>query len=121
MLDGSFLVRDSAPSAAGVHPKRQAAERCGAIKAAKETLAAKSVAPGHIQSLVKAIAPAVLATTGADVEATAKANVLNVAQALRGSDPILKRMIDKGTVSVVGAHYDLDTGAVEFLKDAPPK
>ena len=96
-------------------------ERCGAIKAAKETIAAKAEAPGHIQSLVKAIAPAVEATIGADAEATAKANVLNVAQALRSSAPILKEMIEKGTVSVVGAHYDLDTGAVEFLKDAPPK
>jgi carbonic anhydrase len=95
-------------------------ERCGAIKAAKETIAAKAEAPGHIQSLVKAIAPAVEATIGADAEATAKANVLNTAQALRSCTPILE-MIEKGTVSVVGAHHDLDTGAVEFLKDAPPK
>jgi carbonic anhydrase len=96
-------------------------ERCGAIKAAKETIAAKAEAPGHIQSLVKAIAPAVEATIGADAEATAKANVLNVAQALRSCTPVLKEMIEKRTVSVVGAYYDLDTGAVEFLKDAPPK
>jgi carbonic anhydrase len=96
-------------------------ERCGAIKAARETIAAKAEAPGHIQSLVKAIAPAVDATTGADAETTAKANELHVAKTLRDSEPILKEMIDKGTVSVVAAHYDLDTGAVEFLKDAPVK
>ncbi len=40
-------------------------ERCGAIEAARETIAAKEEAPGHIQSLVKAIAPAVEATLGA--------------------------------------------------------
>ena len=96
-------------------------ERCGAVKAAKEIIAAKTEAPGHIESLVKAIAPAVEATTGADAEATAKANVLNVAQALRDSGPILKEMIESGKVSVVGAHYDLDTGAVEFLKESPHK
>lgn len=92
-------------------------ERCGAIKAARETLAAKVRAPGHIQSLVKAIQPAVEATPGADAEATAKANVLNVAQALRNSDPVLKEKIAAGTLSVAGAHYDLDTGVVEFFKD----
>ena len=96
-------------------------ERCGAVKAAKETIAAKAEAPGHIQSLVKAIAPAVATTTGADAEATGKANVLNVAQALRDSAPILKETVEKGSVSVVGAYYDLDTGAVEFLKDAVAK
>jgi carbonic anhydrase len=96
-------------------------ERCGAIKAARETIAAKGEAPGHIQSLVRAIAPAVEATAGADGEATAKANELNVAKALRESAPILKEMVEKGTISVVAAHYDLDTGAVEFLKDAAGK
>jgi carbonic anhydrase len=96
-------------------------ERCGAIQAARETIAAKSEAPGHIQSLVKAIAPAVEATTGADAEATAKANEQHVAKKLRESAPILKELVEKGTISVVAAHYDLDTGAVEFLKDAPAK
>jgi carbonic anhydrase len=96
-------------------------QRCGAVKAARDTLAAKAEAPGHIQSLVKALQPAVEATAGADVEATAKANVLNVVQALRDSAPILKPMVATGAVSVVGAHYNLDTGAVEFLKDAPAR
>jgi len=96
-------------------------ERCGAVAAARETIAAKGEAPGHIQSLVKAIAPAVEATAGEDAEATAKANELHVAKELRESAPILKEMVEKGTVSVVAAHYDLDTGAVEFLKDMPVK
>jgi len=91
-------------------------ERCGAVKAAKETLASKGKAPGHIQSLVKAIRPAVKATAGGDVEATCKMNIHNVAQTLSNLDPILKDMAVSGKVAVVGAHYDLDTGAVEFLK-----
>ena len=96
-------------------------ERCGAIEAARETIAAQTEAPGHIQSLVRAIAPAVEATSGADAETTAKANEQHVAKGLRESGPLLKGMVDKGEVSVVAAHYDLDTGAVEFLKDAPAK
>ncbi len=96
-------------------------ERCGAVKAARDTIAAKAEAQGHIQSLVKAIAPAVEATAGEDAEATAKSNEVNVAKELRESAPILKEMVEKGTVSVVAAHYDLDTGNVEFLKEAPAK
>ncbi|HEX9781477.1 MAG TPA: carbonic anhydrase [Opitutaceae bacterium] len=91
-------------------------ERCGAVTAARETIAAKSRAPGHIHSLVEAIQPAVEATMGADVETTIKANVLNVAQALRESTPILEEKVSSDLVSVVGARYDLDTGAVDFLK-----
>ncbi|WP_038167817.1 carbonic anhydrase [Verrucomicrobium sp. BvORR106] len=90
-------------------------ERCGAVKAARETVAAKGEAPGHVQSLVKAIEPAVIATANADAETTAKANVLNVVKALENSGPILKEKVAAGKVKVVGAHYDLDTGAVEFL------
>src|SRR5512133_15490 len=37
-------------------------QSCGAVKAARETIAARSKAPGHIQSLVAAIQPAVEAT-----------------------------------------------------------
>ena len=54
---------------------------------------------------------------GADVEATAKANEQNVARALRESAPILKDKIKAGAIAVVAAHYDLDTGVVEFAKD----
>jgi carbonic anhydrase len=91
-------------------------QRCGAIKAARDTMAAGTKAPGHIQSLVEALAPAVKATKGQDAEATARANERIVAQQLRKSKPLLKGLVQNGTISVVAAHYDLETGAVEFLK-----
>ncbi|HSJ01240.1 MAG: carbonic anhydrase [Verrucomicrobium sp.] len=96
-------------------------ERCGAVKAARETIAAHAEAPGHIQSLVKAIRPAVDATSNADAETTCKANVINVVHALQESGPFLKERVEAGKVKVVGAHYDLDTGAVEFLKEPEAK
>jgi len=91
-------------------------EQCGAVAAARETIAAGTEAPGHVQSLVKALAPAVQATKGADAEATARANELNVAQQLRESKPVLREMAANGTVLVLGAHYKLESGTVEFLK-----
>ena len=92
-------------------------QSCGAVKAAKETIAAKGKAPGHIQSLVTAIKPAVEATVKADLETTIKANVKDVVQALRFSKPILKGKVDSGEVQVIGGYYSLDTGAVTFLDE----
>ena len=89
-------------------------QRCGAVKAAKETIAAKGKAPAHIQSLVMAIQPAVEATVNGDLEATVKANVKDVVQALGSSTPILKPKVDSGELKVLGAYYSLDTGSVTF-------
>jgi len=92
-------------------------QRCGAVDAAKQTIAAKGKAPGHIQSLVTAIKPAVEATAKDDLDTTIKANVKNVVQTLRSSTPILKAEVDSGKIQVVGGYYSLDTGAVTFLDE----
>ena len=92
-------------------------QSCGAVKAAKDTIAAKTEAPAHIQSLVTAIQPAVEATVHGDLEATVKANVKDVVQALRSSTPVLKPKVDSGELRVLGAYYCLDTGAVSFLDE----
>src|SRR6478752_2603512 len=92
-------------------------QSCGAVDAAKQTIASKGKAPGHIQSLVTAIKPAVEATAKDDLETTIKANVKNVVQALRTSTPILKAEVDSGKIQVVGGYYSLDTGAVTFLDE----
>lgn len=92
-------------------------ERCGAVVAARDVVAAKVRAEGHIESLVAAIRPAVEATAGQDVDATCKANVRNIVNALRISEPVLRHMVESGAIKVVGAYYDLDTGVVMFLPD----
>jgi carbonic anhydrase len=91
-------------------------QRCGAVQAAKETIAAKGKAPGHIESLVTAIKPAVEATAKKDLDATIKANVNHVVDELRSSMPILKTKVDSGQVQVIGGYYSLDTGAVTFIE-----
>lgn len=92
-------------------------ERCGAVAAARDTIAARGRAEGHIGSLVDAIRPAVEATAGQDADATCKANIRNVVNALKTSKPLLEHLIEKGELEVVGAQYDLDTGEVTFLSD----
>jgi carbonic anhydrase len=92
-------------------------KRCGAVEAAKETLDSQAQAPAHIDSIVTAIQPAVEATRGADLETTIKANVENVAQSLRASEPVLKKTIEAGATEVVGGYSDLDSGTVIFTEE----
>ena len=92
-------------------------QRCGAVDAARKTIAANGKAPGHIQSLVTALKPAVLTTAKEDLDASIKANVKNVVQAIRSSTPILKAKVDSGEIQVIGGYYSLDTGAVTLLDE----
>jgi carbonic anhydrase len=92
-------------------------QHCGAVQAAKETLDSKAEVPAHLNSLVTAIRPAVEATRGADLEATIKANIENVVQSLRSSEPVLKKEVEAGAITVLGAYYDLGTGAVAFTEE----
>jgi len=91
-------------------------QNCGAVDAAMKTVAAKSNAPGHIQSLVTAIKPVIDSTPKGDLDTMIKANVKHVVDALRASTPILKTRVDSGDIQVMGGYYTLDTGAVTFLE-----
>jgi carbonic anhydrase len=84
--------------------------RCGAVKAA---LGGDS-APGHINSLVRDIQPAVTAAKGKDGDA--------LANAVHENDAEVAAKIEKQTqlgdlasqVRIVEGYYDLDTGKVEW-------
>lgn len=91
-------------------------QSCGAVDATMKTVAAKGEAPGHMQSLVKAIKPVVQSKPQADLDTLIKANVKYVVDALRSSMPILKPKVDLGDVQLLGAYYTLATGAVTFLE-----
>lgn len=89
-------------------------ERCGAVEATVKG----GEAPGHIGSLVKAIQPAVekaKSQQGDLVENSVRANVAMVVQQLKTSAPILDESVKKGSLTIVGARYDLDDGAVAIL------
>ena len=84
--------------------------RCGAVTAAL----AGSSAPGHINSLVRDIQPAVTATKGKEGDALANAiheNDAEVAKKIR-SQAQLGELASQ--VRIVQGYYDLDTGKVEW-------
>lgn len=93
-------------------------KRCGAVKAAVDTLASGSTAPGHIASLVKDLRPAIADALpqGADpVEAAVRQNILLVVAALARRSEVLGDRLRSLALQAAGGYYDLDTGQVEVI------
>jgi carbonic anhydrase len=92
---------------------------CGAIKGACD-----NVQLGNISSLVNAIQPAVASVPNDGtprisknvnfVEKVAEANVKLTVQNIRAKSPMLREMIEKGEVVLVGAMLDVSTGKVTW-------
>ena len=73
--------------------------------------------PGHINSLVQAIKPALdrLKEQSPDwVNIVAKENVKIGVERLRTIDPILTARYDEGDIDIVGAFYDIKSGKVSL-------
>ena len=87
---------------------------CGAVTAAVH---AEEV-HDHIVSLMDSIFPAVVASRGQAgdaVDNAVRANVIRSVNQLRNSWPTLHSMSKAGTIRIVGAVYDLRTGAIDWL------
>jgi carbonic anhydrase len=87
--------------------------RCGAVTAA---LAGGS-APGHINSLVRDIQPAVAAAKGKEGDALANAIHENDAQVAKKIRSQAQLGEFASQVRIVEAYYDLDTGKVEWTAE----
>jgi carbonic anhydrase len=86
---------------------------CGAVKAAVD-----GVREAHLTSIVRAIRPATQTArhNAGDVwDNSVKENVRMSVRALSSSNPILNRAVEGQSLRVVGAHYDLATGAVTLV------
>jgi carbonic anhydrase len=92
---------------------------CGAIKGAVD-----DVELGNLTGLLAKIKPAIDAVP-ADVQPrttknytfvndVSEANVKLVMKEIRERSPILREMLDKGEIGLVGGMYDLTTGKVQF-------
>ncbi|GAB5352391.1 carbonic anhydrase [Qipengyuania sp. 483] len=94
-------------------------EACGAVKAAKAVVDDNATFPGSIGRMIEPIIPAVLEVRGREgdmLDHAIRANVSRVVKQLRTStDPLLLKPQETGKLKVVGAHYDLATGAVDFF------
>src|SRR5262249_27440652 len=92
-------------------------QKCGAVTAAAEG----GEAHGHLPALIEAIRPAVEKAKGLPgdhIENAVRINVENVVRQLRESEPVLKELVGKQQLRIVGAVYSLDTGKVDWLPAA---
>ena len=93
-------------------------ESCGAVDATIKSLKDNTTLPGHLPSLVEALAPAVKASQGKPGDLLANAtrqNVIDNITKLKTATPILSAAVDQGKLKVVGGIYRLGDGKVELL------
>ena len=93
-------------------------QNCGAVKATINAIQTGSLPEGQIASLVEAIKPAVIeaqSEAGDLVDNSVRANVALEMEYLMSSSSIISHAAGQGAIKVVGARYDLGTGAVALL------
>jgi len=91
---------------------------CGAVSSTIKSVDTNTTLPGHLPSLVTALAPAVKMARGqaGDLLANAvKANVRLNVERLKTATPILARAVEEKKLLVVGGYYELGTGTVELV------
>ena len=93
-------------------------DSCGAVDATIKSLKDNTTLPGHLPSLVNALAPAVKATRDQPGDLLANAtrkNVIDVVARLKSATPILNAAAAEGKIKIVGGIYRLDSGKVEMI------
>lgn len=94
---------------------------CGAITATIDKHQGKQIASESIYSITKRITPSVVEfmDKGLSLEditdMAIKANINNSLNKLRQNSDIVSNKITNNELLVIGAHYDLNTGVVDFL------
>ena len=93
-------------------------DRCGAVDAAIKSLKDGTTLPGHLPSLVTALAPAVKAVSQQSGEALSNAirqNVIDNTAHLKSATPILSAAVEQNKLKVVGGIYRLKDGRVDMI------
>ena len=93
-------------------------EACGAVDAAIKSFRDKTTLPGHLPSLVNALAPAVKATLqkpGNTLNNAIRQNVILNVEKLKTAKPIISKFVAEKKVRVVGGIYHLENGQVELV------
>lgn len=98
--------------------------KCGAVTATYDAHVTGAVPEKNIDSLVKAIDPAVtevLATNPAGtvdevIEECIVENINKVTESIEANSPIIKEMVEAGKVKIVKAKYDVTTGVVSLVR-----
>ncbi len=90
--------------------------KCGAVNAAVNL----PEVPGHIVTLINAIKPAVekarKAESGVLLDNAIRENIVMQVEQLKSLEPILAKRVREGSIKIIGALYDLNSGTIEFFE-----
>jgi carbonic anhydrase len=90
--------------------------QCGAVNAAVNL----PEVPGHIITLINAIKPAVEKAKKEQpkslLDASIRENIVMQVEQLKGLEPVLAKRVREGSIKIIGALYDLNTGKIEFFE-----
>ncbi len=98
---------------------------CGAVNATLEALRNPEAKRSHnLNSIVSRIRPTIETLMETDLSETpeklakyaVRANIRASVSQIRYASPLLEQRLQSGTLRVVGAHYSLATGKVDFLE-----
>jgi carbonic anhydrase len=93
-------------------------DACGAVDATIKSLKDGKALPGHMPSLVTALAPSVKAVTeqpGNALDNAIRQNVVDNVAKLKAAPPILSAAAEQNKVRIVGGIYRLKTGQVDMV------
>ena len=93
-------------------------DRCGAVDATIKSLKDDKPLPGHIPSLVSAIAPAVKTAaqqSGNALDNAIRQNVVDNVAKLKSAAPLLNAAVEQDKLKVVCGIYRLATGTVDLI------
>jgi carbonic anhydrase len=93
-------------------------DACGAVDATIKSLKDGATLPGHLPSLVAALAPAVKAVSqqpGNPLDNAIRQNVIDTVAKLKAATPILSAAVEQKKLKVVGGIYRLKDGRVDMV------
>jgi carbonic anhydrase len=93
-------------------------DACGAVDATIKSLKDNTTLPGHLPSLVSALAPAVKAVSqqpGNPLDNAIRQNVMDTVAKLKSASPILSAAVEQKKLKVVGGIYRLKDGRVDMV------
>jgi carbonic anhydrase len=93
-------------------------DACGAVDATIKSLKDNTTLPGHLPSLVSALAPAVKEVAqqpGNPLDNAIRQNVIDTVAKLKSATPILSAAVEQKKLKVVGGIYRLQDGRVDMV------
>lgn len=101
---------------------------CGAVSTTLDELQRPGTPSRNLRSIVDRVRPSVQGLLSTELRespelllrAAVRTNVSIAANILRHSTEALERLVESGSLLIVGAEYSLETGQVDFFDGVPP-